>query len=56
MDDQVSHSIKRRCGGQRESSWIQLACSCGWSSRKVYAYKDYQRTILHNLEREHRDE
>ena len=47
------HHIKRECGGQNESSWIQLKCSCGYTSDKIYAYQDFQRTILHNLEREH---
>ena len=56
MDDVVKHSIKRVFGGSDESGWIRLDCSCGWSSRKCYAYEDYQRTILHNLEREHRTE
>lgn len=53
MDDIVKHSIKRHCGGQEETSWIQLSCSCGYSSRQVYAYEDYQRTIVNNLQTEH---
>lgn len=41
-------------GGKAESSFIQLECNvCGWKSRKVQAYEDYQLTIIRTFKREH---
>lgn len=47
------HKITRTFGGQMEMSWIQSVCTCGWKGRKEYAYNDYQRSNVRELELEH---
>ena len=41
-----NHEIKRKYGGEKELSWIQPTCSCGWEGSKHYAWNDYQRTNI----------
>ena len=48
------HNIQRICGGPRtELGWKQLQCSCGWESRREYAYNDYQFSNLREQESQH---
>ena len=49
----MKHELAREFGGRDESSWIKPVCSCGWEGYKVYAYNDYQRTLVKEQECAH---
>lgn len=49
----MKHEITREYGGKAEMSYIQPKCSCGWAGEKVYAYNDYQLTLVKVQESDH---